>query len=69
MPVPPSRARRNLNRRGKQFLVLLDHEDRRALRRVADDMKLTLSDAVRILIRRGDSRLKDARTNRAATPS
>ena len=42
------------------FTVKLDHDDRRCLRRVARQLKLTKSDVVRQLIRNKDRYLKQA---------
>ena len=38
--------------------MLLDHDDRRALERVQANLKLSLSDTVRTLIRQRDARIK-----------
>lgn len=57
-----TRGRRHIRgRRGRQLIVLLDRDDRRALERVQANLKLSLSDTVRTLIRQRDARIKAPR--------
>jgi hypothetical protein len=57
MPAPRKNRKADHAPSVRPFIVLLDIEDRSALEALAGDMKLTLSDTVRSLIRTRHARL------------